>query len=123
MADPARKQELIAELATARTHLVGSGQALRHDLDLPAKLKRGIQAKPAAWFGGAAVLGILLSAVRSRRRRVVIKNPGFRRSQAEQAGKAAFALTALKFGIELAKPALLAWVKKNAYSRKAAPAV
>lgn len=118
MAHSAHKQTLIADLANARTELVGYGQALSHDLDVGAKLKRGLRENPAAWFGGAAVLGLLLSRITAPRRKVIVKSAGFRRSQTEQAGKAAFALTALKFGFDLVKPALFAWVKNRAFARQ-----
>ena len=110
MADATRKQTLIADLASARTELVGYGQAIRHDLDLGSRVKRGVRSHPAAWFGGAALLGLLLSKIPRGRRKVLVKGQSFRQQDIRRSGTAALALTALKFALNFAKPALLKWV-------------
>ena len=111
MADSTDKKILTAELAAARSELVGYTTALRHDLDFGARLKRGVRTHPGVWFSGAALLGLLLSRVSPARRKVVVKRPAFRSPETATAGKAAFALTALKFALDFAKPALLRWFK------------
>ena len=110
MADPTRKQTLIADLASARTELAGYGQALKHDLDFGSRVKRGVRSHPAAWFGGAALVGLLLSKVPRGRRKVLIKGQWLRQQDISSSGKAALALTVLKFALNFAKPALLKWV-------------
>ena len=111
MADPTDKNILIAELAAARNELGGYTTALRHDLDFSAKLKRGVRMHPAVWFGGAALFGLLLSRISPTRRKPSAPTSFFRSQKTAQAGKAAFALTALKFGLDFAKPVLLRWLK------------
>ncbi len=113
MAYPSRKEALIADLAASRTELVGYGQALTHDLDFGARVQRGVRANPAGWFGGAALLGLLLSKLPPLRRKVEVKPSLFHRSPAKEAGKAAFAVTLIKFALDLAKPMLMAWVKRK----------
>lgn len=110
MADATRKQNLIADLASARTELVGYGQALKHDLDIGARVKRGVRSHPTAWFGGAALLGLLLSKIPRSRRKVLVKGQSLRQRDIQNSGKAALALTVLKFALNFAKPALLKWV-------------
>ena len=117
MANATDKETLIDELAVARGELGGYTAALRHDLDIGARLKRAFRAHPAMWFGGAALLGLLLSRAIPRREKVVIKRPVFRAKETAAAGKAAFALTALKFGLDFAKPVLLGWFKDRYFSR------
>lgn len=112
MANPPDRKDLIAELAAT---------ALRHDLDFGAKLKRSFRANAVAWFGGAAVLGLLLSKLPPARRKVVIHGPALRSEPTAKAGKAAFALTALKFAFDFVKPALLRWVNARYLSRSGAP--
>lgn len=112
MANSSDHQALIAELAASRAALTGYTTAVRHDLDLGAKLKRSFKANQTAWLGGAAVLGLLLSKVPSTRRKVIIHAP-----PAAEAGKLALALTALKFALNFAKPALFDWVKDRWQSR------
>ena len=117
MANSTDKETLIAELAVARGELGGYTAALRHDLDLGARLKRAFRAHPATWFGGAALLGLLLSKALPRWRKEDIKRPAFREKKTAAAGKAAFALTALKFGLDFAKPVLLRWFKDHYLGR------
>jgi hypothetical protein len=113
MAHPARRETLIATLASARGELTGYGQALRRDLDVSARVRHAVRAQPAGWFGGAALLGLLLSKLPPLQRKVEVKPALFRRSPAKEAGKAAFALTLVKFALDLARPALTAWVKSK----------
>lgn len=120
MADEAHKQTLISELEAARTHLGGYVGALRHDLNVGARLKTGMARNPAAWFAGAAGLGLLLARLAPSRRKVVLREPAVGKGHAETAGKAAFVLTALKFAMDFAKPALVSWVKKQVGARAAA---
>jgi hypothetical protein len=120
MAIPDRKKTLIQELTESRQELVGYGQALRHDLDFGAKVKRGVRENPAAWFGGAALLGLVLSRLSPARKKLVVKGPTFRGDQTKQAGKAALLLTVLKFGLDLAKPSLMAWIRDRALGSTAA---
>jgi hypothetical protein len=110
MADQARKQSLRIDLDTARSRVTGYVTALRHDLNVGARLKSSLAHNRVAWFGAAGVLGLLLSKIPASRRKVVVKGPN---GQAEKAGKAAFALTALKFGLSIAKPAIVDLVTKK----------
>lgn len=111
MANSTDKKILIAELAAARGELHGCTTALRHDLDFGARLKRGILTHRGIWFGGAAVLGLLLSRLPFVRRKHSVKVPSFRAKKDAPTGQTAFALTALKLGLDFAKPALLRWFK------------
>ena len=117
MANRTDKKTLIAELAVARGELGACTAALRLDLDLGARLKRAFRAHPATWIGGAAVLGLLLTRAIPRREKVVIERPAFRSKETAAAGTAAFALTALKFGLDFAKPVLLRWFRDRYLGR------
>lgn len=119
MADETRKQTLTAELDTARTNLAGYATALRRDLSIGARLKSGVARNPLAWFGAAAVIGLVLSRIPVRGRKVVIKGSAIRNDQAVKAGKAAFFLAALKFGLDFAKPMIMTWIKNQMMNRKA----
>lgn len=114
MPHPNRKETLIADLGGARSELAGYGQALTRDLDFAARVRHGVRAHPAGWFGGAALLGLLLSKLPPLRRKVELKTAIFHRNQAKEAGKAAFAVTLIKFALDLGKPVLAAWLKRKA---------
>ena len=120
MANESRKQTLIDELQSARTQIACYATALRHDLNVTARLKSGVARNPVVWFGGAAVIGLLFSRILSSRRTVVLKGPAVGKEQVEKAGKAAFALTVLKLAFDFAKPALVNWVRTQVTERRAA---
>lgn len=112
MPDESRKQSLIAELASARTELHAHALGVSRGCNLVERVKRGVKHRPALWFGGAALLGLLLSKM-GRSKRQIVKVPMFRDRTPEKAGKAAIVLTALKFGLDFARPALMKWVKNR----------
>lgn len=112
------KQSLVAELDSARAQCTAYTSALRHDLHFGTRLKANVSANPVAWFAGAAITGLLISRISLAPRKVVVKGPAVRNAQTENAGKAAVGLTVLKFGLDFAKPALLAWLKKTILARK-----
>ena len=119
MAEQTSKHSLTTELDTARAQLAGYVGALRHDLDLGARVKAGVAGHPRVWFAGAAVLGLLISRIFGSRRKVVVKGPALRNDQVATAGKAAFGLTVLKLGFDFAKPLLLGWIRKMIVERAA----
>jgi hypothetical protein len=91
--------------------MTGYVTALRHDLDFGAKLKRGVRNNPLAWYAAAGLIGLLLSKIPPLRQKVVVKGPKLRSEAPQEAGKAAIAVTVLKFVLDFAKPALLRWLK------------
>ena len=111
MANPPDRKALIAELAASRAALAGFATALREDVAVGAKLQRSFHANRTVLISGAAVLGLLLSRLPGRRTKVVIQSP------AAQAGKAGLVLSALKFGLNFAKPALVGWITDRWLSR------
>ena len=130
MAESPRKEFLRAELAAARDRLGGHTLGLRRKLSPAEAVKRGVHHYPAAWFGGAVLLGLLLSRIPARRKKVKVEVPSRRGDiQASGAGKAVLVATVLKFGLELAKPSLLRWLRGrvtdyvSARSAPRAPAV
>ena len=100
-------------------HLADYAAALRHDLNVGKRLKSGIARNPVAWFGAAAVIGFLLSKIPPVRREMVARGPTLRNQRAGKAGKAAFALTVLKLGLDFAKPAIVSWIRKRMLARPA----
>ena len=113
MATTNDREELKSELAAARGAVSVYATALRRDLDFGAKLKRSVQANPAAWFASAVLLGLLLSRIPPTRRKVVVKGPKLRSDAPKEAGKAAIALTLVKFALDSAKPALFRWLRNR----------
>jgi hypothetical protein len=117
MAEPLRKESLRVDLASAREALSAHRLGLRRSLDVVDNVKRGVRHHPAAWFGAAAIVGLLLSRIPAGRKKVELKEalPRSKKSKdnTSGAGKALFASTLLKVGADLAKPALLRWARER----------
>jgi len=65
-----RKSQLIAELERSRSDLARDLRGVRHGLDVGAHLRHAFVRQKAAWLGGAALTGWLLSRLPSRRKAV-----------------------------------------------------
>ena len=112
MAEDPRKSELTAELARARARIGASFGALRHDLDFPARAKHAVTKHPAAWMGGATLLGLLLTRLPGRKKTVVLRRSGTEEKVAA-AGKTGLLLAALKIAFDLSRPALAKWASRR----------
>ena len=108
MAEDQRKAELTAELALARSRLTVNLGALRRALDFPARMKGAVLKHPAAWVGGAALFGILLAKLPTRRKKIVVTADG-KPAKISTAGKSGLLLGALKIAFDLSRPALAKW--------------
>jgi hypothetical protein len=118
MAEPDRKEGLVAELGAARAEFEGFIHGLRRDFAVNDKLKYAVRRNPAAWFAGAGVLGLLLSKLPPAQRKVTVKGSAFRKYQTEQVAKATFGLALLKIILSFVKPALVLWVKSRLTGRR-----
>ena len=112
MAEDQRKAELTAELARARNRIGANLGALRHDLDFPARAKSAVLKHPAAWVGGATLLGVLLARLPARRKKTAAKHRGAE-AQIVSAGKTGLLLGALKIAFDLSRPALAKWAARR----------
>ena len=108
MAEDERKSELTAELAHARRRMGANLGALRRDLDFPARAKSAVMKHPAAWIGGATLLGILLSKLPARTKKSAVQRDGVE-AKMVSAGKTGLLLGALKIAFDLSRPALAKW--------------
>lgn len=72
MADPRLKTELVADLDRARAGLARNCEALRRDLDVGTRLRASFHHNKAAYIGGAGVMGLLLSKLPARRKKIYV---------------------------------------------------
>jgi hypothetical protein len=110
MADPAKKQALIASLHEARGQMGGKVSELREDFSVGKRFRRSVRLHPGAWYAGAAVVGLVLSRLGSRKKEVVVPKFG---GGTPKAGKAALGLGVLKILIDLSRPFATAWLKQR----------
>ena len=73
MAESDVKVELAAELERARSRLARNFGALRKDLDVSTHLKHSLQEHKAAYIGGATLLGLLLSKLPARKKKIYVE--------------------------------------------------
>lgn len=109
MADPAKKQALIASLHEARGQLAGKVSELREDFSVGKRFRRSVRLHPGAWYAGAALAGLLLSRLGAKKKEVVVPKFG----GTPKAGKAALGLGVLKILIDLSRPFATAWLKQR----------
>ena len=112
MAEEQRKAELTAELARARRRIGANLGALRRDLDFPARAKSAVLKHPAAWVGGATLLGVLLARLPARRKKTAARHSGAAEKIAT-VEKTGLLLGALKITFDLARPALAKWASRR----------
>lgn len=104
MAGPTKpdKTALVAELAAARSRLSETGGALRIAIDVPARAKASFQKHRPTWLGGAALLGLVLSKLPTRRKTVFVERTTGKAIGA--AAKLGFLWPAVKMAFDLALP-------------------
>jgi hypothetical protein len=112
MADPAKKQSLIRELQEARGQVAGNITGLKQDLSIGNRFRRSVRENPLVWYGGAALVGLLLAKIPPMGKKVVVPQPIFAREQ--KAGKAAAILGAIKIALDLGRPLIMNWLKERA---------
>jgi hypothetical protein len=115
MADPAKKQSLIREIQEARGQVAGNIVALKQDLSIGNRFRRSVRENPLAWYGSAALIGLLLSKIPPMGKKVVVPRPIFAKEQ--KAGKAAMILGAIKIALDLGRPLIINWLKERASNR------
>ena len=112
MAEDQRKTELTAELARARARITADFGALRRDLDFPTRAKSAVMKHPAAWVGGATLVGVLLSKLPARKKKAVVHRDGAE-AKIVSAGKTGLLLGALKIAFDLSRPVITKWASQR----------
>jgi len=115
MAEPQVKVELAADLERARARLGRNLEALRHDLDVPTRLQRSFQDHKSAYVGGAAFLGMVLSKLPARSKKVYVERKGEKgsREAVKDVEKAGIWLVLLQFLFKTLRPAITSLVAKQ----------
>jgi hypothetical protein len=95
-------EALIRRAEAARRQLSAEYAAIRHRLDVPARVKDSLRNHPLGWVGGSLAAGLAASTLLRHKPKEETSRPAKRRG-----GIAGFALTA---ATALAKPMLKAWL-------------
>src|SRR5438045_9795188 len=64
--------ELKAEIARSRDELALRLNRVREEADLPKKIRRSVRSEPVPWIIGAIAVGLIITAIVTRKNKVVV---------------------------------------------------
>jgi hypothetical protein len=104
--------ELRKEVAGSREQLARDLGRVRDELDLPTKIRRSFQRRPATWVVLLIAAGLVTTAVLTRKKKIYVDREKSTRSKGKllQAG---FALGVLRIAANLAKPYIESFVSRR----------
>src|ERR1700730_6107294 len=100
--------ELIDEIERSRQRVTRNLASLRDELDLPRKIRRSFRRQPAVWIVAAVALGLALTAISTRKKKVYV---GARSKK--QLLEAGFLLGALKIAATVFKPVIVPFLQQK----------
>lgn len=105
--------ELREEIARSREQVARRVNRVREEVDLPRKIRRSVRREPVPWIIGAIAVGLLLTAVATRRKKVYVNE----KSEGSKGGtkllEAGFVLGVLRVAATLFKPVIVNFVQKK----------
>src|SRR5437660_12860766 len=110
------------QIARSREDLALQLNRIREEVDLPRKIRRSVRREPVPWIVGAIAVGLLVTAVVTRKRKVIVDAKGGTKSK-HPLLEAGFVLGALRIAASLLKPVVLNFVEKKlgSYSSRGRP--
>ena len=114
--------ELREQIARSRDDLALRVNRVREEVDLPRKIRRSVRREPVPWIVGAIAVGLLLTAVVTRKKKVYVDAKGGTKSK-HALLEAGFVLGALRIAAGLLKPVVMKFVEKRlgSYSSRGRP--
>ena len=104
--------ELTGEIERSRQRLARNLTRLREELDFPRKLRKSFNRQPAVWIVAAVVLGLVLTAVSTRKKTIQIGTKKGKKSK-NQLLEAGFLLGTLKVAATLFKPVIVPFLQEK----------
>ncbi len=109
------KEKILEELRLSRAAISRDAAAVADEINLAAKLKKSVRARPLAWLGGAAAFGWILAGPKTR---VVTKTAKGKKSatlpeKSRPAGFWGILVALFKIALPLARPALSAYAARR----------
>ena len=102
--------ELRAEIAQSRERVARDLRGLEYELDFPAKFRRSFRKQTVSWLSAAAAVGALIALAPMRKKKIYVDAKGGSKSQ-KKLVETGFALGLLKIAANLARPAVVEFVK------------
>jgi len=104
--------EVTEQIARSREDLALRLNRVREEVDLPRKIRRSVRREPVPWIVGAIAVGLLVTAVVTRKRKVIVDTKGGTKSK-HPLLEAGFVLGALRIAASLLKPVVMNFVEKK----------
>ena len=104
--------ELKSQIDRSREDLALRLERVREEADLPRKIRRSVRREPVPWIIGAIAVGLLVTAVVSRKKKVYVDAKGGIKSK-HALLEAGFVLGALRIAASLLKPVVMNFVEKK----------
>ena len=104
--------ELREEIARSREQVARRVSRVREEIDLPRKIRRSVRREPVPWIVGAIAVGLLVTAVVTRKKKVYVDAKGGAKSK-HPLLEAGFILGALRIAASLLKPVVMNFVEKK----------
>src|SRR5437762_11582690 len=114
--------ELKEEIAQSGEDLALMLDRVREEVDLPRKIRRSVRREPVPWIVGAIAVGLLVTAIVTRKKKVYVDAKGGTKSK-HALLEAGIVLGALRIASGLLKPVLVHFVDKQlgSYSSRGRP--
>ncbi len=106
------KGELTQEIARSREEITHRLTRVREEADLPRKIRRSIRREPVPWIVGAIAVGLLITAVVTRKKKVIVDAARFGKKKGTLL-EAGFLLGALRIAATLLKPVVAKFVEEK----------
>ena len=103
-------EELTAEIGQSRERVAHDLYGLKYELDFPAKFRRSFREQTVSWLSAAAAVGALIALAPMRKKKIYVNAKSGRKSQ-KKLVESGVALAVLKIVANLARPAIVEFVK------------
>jgi hypothetical protein len=105
-------KELREEIARSREDVEGRLKRVREEADIPRKIRRSVQREPVPWIVGAIAVGLIVTAVVTRKRKVYLTPKGATKSKSGLL-EAGFLLGVARILAGFAKPVVVRFLEKQ----------
>ena len=103
-------EELTAEIGQSRERVARDLRGLKYEVDFPAKFRRSFRQQTVSWLSAAAAVGALIALAPMRKKKIYVDAKSGRKSQ-KKLVESGVALAVLKIVANLARPAIVEFVK------------
>jgi hypothetical protein len=117
------KAELTQQIARSREDVTLRLNRVREEADLPKKIRRSVRREPVPWIVGAIAVGLIITGIVTRKKKVVIDASGRGTKTKTALLETGFVLGALRIAASLLKPVVTKFVedKFRGYASRSHP--